>query len=172
MKKTKFFPFLLLLASCTTHHYYGSVAIDQQKEEAKQETVTESPTKQLPVTLTSSVDTVVPQNSPVTKKEISLDPSLKNYKPSSLVRGKLRSIGSDSMDKMMQLWEIKFKEYHQNLRFSHEGKGSSTAIPALLEDNADIGPMIRGLKETEIAKFETKFGYKTFFSFKTVFKLK
>ena len=41
-----------------------------------------------------------------------------------------------------------------------EGKGSSTAPPALIEGTANFGPMSREMKAEEISKFETKFGYK------------
>jgi phosphate transport system substrate-binding protein len=41
-----------------------------------------------------------------------------------------------------------------------EGKGTSTAPPALIEGIADIGPMSRAMKDEEIDAFERKFGYK------------
>jgi phosphate transport system substrate-binding protein len=41
-----------------------------------------------------------------------------------------------------------------------EGKGSSTAPPALISGTAQFGPMSRAMKSTEIDQFEAKFGYK------------
>ncbi len=41
-----------------------------------------------------------------------------------------------------------------------EGKGSSTAPPALIEGTAQFGPMSREMKSKEIDDFEKKFGYK------------
>ncbi len=41
-----------------------------------------------------------------------------------------------------------------------EGKGSSTAPPALIEGTAQLGPMSRPMKKQEIEAFEAKFGYK------------
>jgi len=41
-----------------------------------------------------------------------------------------------------------------------EGKGSSTAPPALIEGTAQLGPMSRPMKGSEIDEFEKKFGYK------------
>ena len=41
-----------------------------------------------------------------------------------------------------------------------EGKGSSTAPPALIEGTAQLGPMSREMKPSEIDAFEKKFGYK------------
>ncbi len=75
------------------------------------------------------------------------------------MQGYLRSIGSDSMDQVIANWESELGRFHPNLRFRHEGKGSSTAIPALLEQRSDIGPMSRAAKDAEIEKFTGKFGY-------------
>ena len=41
-----------------------------------------------------------------------------------------------------------------------EGKGSSTAPPALIAGTAQIGPMSRPMKPTELDEFEKKYGYK------------
>ena len=41
-----------------------------------------------------------------------------------------------------------------------EGKGSSTAPPALIAGTATFGPMSRAMKDEEIDEFEAKFGYK------------
>jgi phosphate transport system substrate-binding protein len=41
-----------------------------------------------------------------------------------------------------------------------EGKGSSTAPPALISGTAQLGPMSRAMKGTEIDQFEKKYGYK------------
>jgi phosphate transport system substrate-binding protein len=40
-----------------------------------------------------------------------------------------------------------------------EGKGSSTAPPALIQGTAQLGPMSRAMKADEIDAFEKKFGY-------------
>lgn len=79
--------------------------------------------------------------------------------PSPKLTGYLRSIGSDSMDTVMLEWEAAFGDLHPSLKFRHEGKGSSTAIPALLEGRSDFGPMSRELKSSEVEKFSAKFGY-------------
>lgn len=84
---------------------------------------------------------------------------LKVYAPEFALTGRLRSVGSDSMDKLMELWDNKFKVYHPNLKMLHEGKGSSTAIPALIENRSDVGPMSRTVKPEEIEKFKDKFGH-------------
>jgi phosphate transport system substrate-binding protein len=45
------------------------------------------------------------------------------------------------------------------VRVQIEGKGSSTAPPALIEGTAQIGPMSREMKPSEVDAFEEEFGY-------------
>lgn len=63
------------------------------------------------------------------------------------------------MDTVIADWETAFGKHHPKLRFRHEGKGSSTAIPALLEGRSDIGPMSRAVKPAEAAQFKKTFGH-------------
>ncbi|MDP0500484.1 MAG: phosphate ABC transporter substrate-binding protein [Verrucomicrobiota bacterium JB022] len=86
-------------------------------------------------------------------------PMLPSYQPQVAVSGRLRSVGSDTMDKMMELWEGLFRQYHRRLNVLHQGRGSSTAIPALMEGSAEVGPMSRELKQDEIAAFQQRYGY-------------
>ncbi|MBN2449909.1 MAG: PstS family phosphate ABC transporter substrate-binding protein [Lentisphaeria bacterium] len=81
------------------------------------------------------------------------------YTPESVITGRLRSVGSDTMDRLMALWEEQFRVFHPAVRFFHEGKGSSTAFPALMEGRSDFGPMSRSMKESEVTKFREKFGH-------------
>jgi len=81
------------------------------------------------------------------------------YQPSAVLTGRLRSIGSDTMDLLVANWERVFTQYHPGLRVIHEGRGSSTATPALLEGQADFGPMSRAMQEPEVVKFRERFGY-------------
>ncbi|MDX2111394.1 MAG: phosphate ABC transporter substrate-binding protein [Verrucomicrobiota bacterium] len=81
------------------------------------------------------------------------------YKPEFNLTGRIRSVGSDTLDKLIALWEAKFREYHPSLSMKHEGKGSSTAIPALIEGRSDVGPMSRAVKPEEVEKFREKYGY-------------
>src|SRR5437016_10277779 len=91
---------------------------------------------------------------------IKLDPNLKAYAKVSGVSGNLNSIGSDTLNNLMTLWAEGFRKQYPNVKIQIEGKGSSTAPPALIEGTAQIGPMSRSMKESEIDKFESKFGYK------------
>ncbi len=81
------------------------------------------------------------------------------YRPTVVVEGRLRSIGSDTMDLVVAGWEKIFALYHPKLRILHEGRGTSTATPALLENQSDIGPMSRPMLEAEAARFRERFGY-------------
>jgi phosphate transport system substrate-binding protein len=89
-----------------------------------------------------------------------VDPGLKPYAKASGVSGTINSIGSDTLNNLMTLWAEGFRRQYPNVKIQVEGKGSSTAPPALIEGTAQLGPMSRKMKESEIDKFEKKFGYK------------
>ena len=89
-----------------------------------------------------------------------LDPRLPDYQPVSGVSGSLKSIGSDTLNNLMTLWAEGFKAQDPNVKIEIEGKGSSTAPPALIAGTAQFGPMSRAMKPSEIDEFEKKFGYK------------
>lgn len=82
------------------------------------------------------------------------------YKKSGTVSGTINSIGSDTMNNLMTLWAEAFAKYHPGVKVQVEGKGSSTAPPALIAGTSQFGPMSRAMKSEEIDKFEKKFGYK------------
>ncbi|MGH9751006.1 MAG: PstS family phosphate ABC transporter substrate-binding protein [Candidatus Polarisedimenticolia bacterium] len=88
------------------------------------------------------------------------DARLSAYKAVSGVSGNLSSIGSDTLNNLMTLWAESFNKFYPNARIQIEGKGSSTAPPALISGTAQLGPMSRPMKATEIDAFEKKFGYK------------
>jgi phosphate transport system substrate-binding protein len=81
------------------------------------------------------------------------------YQPQATLTGRLRSIGSDTMDLLVARWEEIFTQYHPGLKIVHEGRGSSTATPSLMEGQSDFGPMSRAMQEPEIARFRERFGY-------------
>ena len=89
-----------------------------------------------------------------------VDPAWKDYKQVSGVSGNLNSIGSDTLNNLMTLWAEGFRKEYPNVKIQIEGKGSSTAPPALIEGTAQLGPMSRQMKAKEMDKFEAKFGYK------------
>lgn len=89
-----------------------------------------------------------------------VDPALPDYTPVKGVSGNLDSIGSDTLNNLMTLWAEGFQAIYPNVNIQIEGKGSSTAPPALIEGTAQLGPMSREMKNTEIDRFEARFGYK------------
>jgi len=91
---------------------------------------------------------------------VKVDPALPSYKTVGGVSGNLSSIGSDTMNNLMTLWSEGFGKFYPNVKLQIEGKGSSTAPPALISGTAQLGPMSRPMKGTEIDGFEKKFGYK------------
>jgi len=92
--------------------------------------------------------------------QVAVDPALKSYEKVSGVSGNLNSIGSDTLNNLMTLWAEGFRAIYPNVNVQIEGKGSSTAPPALIEGTAQLGPMSREMKATEIDAFEKKYGYK------------
>ncbi|MBA3684363.1 MAG: phosphate ABC transporter substrate-binding protein [Planctomycetes bacterium] len=86
--------------------------------------------------------------------------ALQGYTPVSGVSGNLNSIGSDTLNNLMTFWAEGFLALYPNVNIQIEGKGSSTAPPALIEGTAQIGPMSRQMKSSEIDAFEKKYGYK------------
>ncbi len=89
-----------------------------------------------------------------------VDRDIQPYKKSSGVAGSLNSVGSDTMNNLMTLWAEGFQKQYPNVKIQIEGKGSSTAPPALIVGTAQLGPMSREMKPSEIDDFEKKYGYK------------
>jgi phosphate transport system substrate-binding protein len=92
--------------------------------------------------------------------QVAVDPALKPYEKVSGVSGNLNSIGSDTLNNLMTLWAEGFRAVYPNVNIQIEGKGSSTAPPALIEGTAQLGPMSREMKAAESDAFEKKYGYK------------
>jgi phosphate transport system substrate-binding protein len=90
---------------------------------------------------------------------VSVDPALPGYAPEAKVAGSLKSIGSDTMNNEMALWAEGFRGFHPEVKIEVEGKGSSTAPPALIAGTSNFGPMSRQMKSKEIDEFEKRFGY-------------
>ncbi len=92
--------------------------------------------------------------------QVSVDEKLPVYKPVQGVSGSIKSVGSDTLNNLMTLWAEGFKNVYPNVTVEIEGKGSSTAPPALIGGTATFGPMSRDMKQKEIDEFEAKYGYK------------
>jgi phosphate transport system substrate-binding protein len=100
------------------------------------------------------------QTRPQAQGLVTVDPNLPAYERVGGVSGNLNSIGSDTLNNLMTLWAEGFQAVYPNVKIQIEGKGSSTAPPALIEGTAQLGPMSRSMKNTEIDAFERKYGYK------------
>jgi phosphate transport system substrate-binding protein len=81
-------------------------------------------------------------------------------KAASGVSGNVNSVGSDTMNNLMTLWGEAFLKMYPSVKVQVEGKGSTTAPPALIQGTAQFGPMSRAMRATEIDSFEKKYHYK------------
>jgi len=90
---------------------------------------------------------------------VTIDPGIKPYQKVSGVSGNLNSVGSDTLNNVMTMWAENFQKLYPNVKIQIEGKGSGTAPPALIAGTAQLGPMSREMKPSEIDEFEKKFGY-------------
>lgn len=100
------------------------------------------------------------QDASASKPKTMIDAALPDYAVSSGVSGNLNSVGSDTLNNLMTFWAEGFKGKYPNVNIQIEGKGSSTAPTALTSGAAQLGPMSREMKSSEVAAFSGKFGYK------------
>lgn len=82
-----------------------------------------------------------------------------DYQKQPGVSGTITSVGSDTLGNLMTFWAEEFKSYYPHVAFQIQASGSSTAPAALTEGTANVGPMSRELKESEIAYFSKVHGY-------------
>jgi phosphate transport system substrate-binding protein len=97
---------------------------------------------------------------PAYGQAVRVDSAIPSYPKTSGVSGSLNSVGSDTMNNMMALWGETFQRMYPNVKIQIEGKGSTTAPPALIAGTSQLGPMSRAMKPTEVDQFEKKYGYK------------
>jgi len=90
---------------------------------------------------------------------VQVDPRIPEYVPTRQVAGNLNSVGSDTMNNLMTLWAEAFRKLHPGVRVQVEGKGSSTAPPALIAGTAQLGPMSRAMKDSEVDAIVAKYGF-------------
>ena len=76
-------------------------------------------------------------------QEVKLDADLPDYMPVSGISGNLNSIGSDTLNNLMTFWAEGFQSVYPNVKIQIEGKGSTTAPPALTAGTSQLGPMSR-----------------------------
>lgn len=91
---------------------------------------------------------------------IEVDPAMPAYTRGAMVSGHLTAVGSDTMNNLMTFWGEAFARMYPTVRIQVEGKGSSTAPPALAAGTAQLGPMSREMKPEELDAIEKKYGYR------------
>jgi len=91
---------------------------------------------------------------------LKVDVNIADYVKVQGVAGNLNSVGSDTLNNMMTFWAEGFRKKYPNVNIQIEGKGSSTAPPALIAGTSQLGPMSRKMKDKEEQKFEAKYGFK------------
>jgi phosphate transport system substrate-binding protein len=96
---------------------------------------------------------------PSAGQSVAVDEALPRYSPTHGVSGSIKSVGSDTMNNLMALWAEGFRKHYPSVQVEIEGKGSSTAPPALIAGNSTFGPMSRDMKAQEIDEFKKAFGY-------------
>ncbi len=97
--------------------------------------------------------------SSLTNLSAEVDTGLPEYSKVPGVSGGLSSIGSDTLNNLITLWAEDYKKLYPNVQIQVEGKGSGTAPPALISGTAQLGPMSRAMKSSELDEFEKVFHY-------------
>jgi len=91
---------------------------------------------------------------------LEVDRNLPAYVKTAGVSGSLKAIGSDTLNNLMTFWFESYRSFYPSVKVEIEGKGSSTAPPALIQGTSQFGPMSRQMKPKEVDAFEKRFGYK------------
>lgn len=91
---------------------------------------------------------------------LSEDPGLPEYTRVSGISGNLNSVGSDTLNNLMLLWAEAFRQVYPNVNIQVQGAGSSTAPAALIDGTAQLGPMSRAMTNSELDRFEQRYGYR------------
>ncbi|GJM19976.1 MAG: phosphate-binding protein [Phycisphaeraceae bacterium] len=90
---------------------------------------------------------------------VRVDRELPAYASVAGISGDIKTVGSDTMLNLMSTWAEEFGRHYPGVRVQVEGKGSSTAPPALLEGQAQFGPMSRAMDPEEMDEFRAEYGY-------------
>jgi phosphate transport system substrate-binding protein len=73
--------------------------------------------------------------------------------------GVLRTVGSSTLSNLLFRWGAEFRRLYPSVDLQVTGGGSETAVPALIEGRADLGPMSRPMSDAELERFRANFGY-------------
>jgi phosphate transport system substrate-binding protein len=88
-----------------------------------------------------------------------VDPTLADYQRAASIAGVVRSVGSSTLSNLLFRWSAEFRRLYPSVDLQVTGGGSESAVPALIEGRADLGPMSRPMNDAEVERFRAKFGY-------------
>jgi phosphate transport system substrate-binding protein len=91
--------------------------------------------------------------------KIKVDAAIPPYRKAASLDGTVRSIGSSTLSNLLLRWTTEFKLLYPGVEVVVTGGGSDSAPTALLAGTAELAPMSRPMRATEIAAFKAKFGY-------------
>lgn len=76
-----------------------------------------------------------------------------------MLAGNLSSAGSDTLATLMAFWAADFNQHYPSVNVQMQAAGSSSAPTALASGAAQLGPMSRAMKASEIDAFVQRYGY-------------
>lgn len=79
--------------------------------------------------------------------------------PRQMLAGNLSSAGSDTLANLMSFWAADFSQYYPGVNLQIQAAGSSSAPTSLASGAAQLGPMSRAMKSSEIDAFVQHYGY-------------
>ncbi|WP_409159074.1 PstS family phosphate ABC transporter substrate-binding protein [Pectobacterium sp. B2J-2] len=79
--------------------------------------------------------------------------------PRQMLAGNLSSAGSDTLANLMAFWAADFSQHYPNVNLQIQAAGSSSAPTSLASGAAQLGPMSRAMKASEIDAFVQHYGY-------------
>ncbi|QTF09532.1 PstS family phosphate ABC transporter substrate-binding protein [Brenneria izadpanahii] len=79
--------------------------------------------------------------------------------PPQMLAGNLSSAGSDTLANLMSRWAADFSRRYPGVNIQIQAAGSSSAPTALASGSAQLGPMSRAMKSSEIDAFVQRYGY-------------
>ncbi len=88
-----------------------------------------------------------------------INQNLPLYRPADQMSGTITLTGSNTMSQLAGGWIDSFRQFHPDVKFNIEIKGSRSAVSSLIDGSATFGLLSRTIKKGEIEAFEQKFGY-------------
>jgi len=85
--------------------------------------------------------------------------SAAEYKKIKGLSGGMHSVGSDTLEVLMEAWKLSFIKMYPAVNLQIQSRGSATAPRALIKETASLAPMSRKMNSRERRAFKQKFGY-------------